>query len=74
MKGLHQIKITKSNNNNNMYQLDETQNQEYIDLTERHSFYWKIIQFNSTYKDSLCHSNQASNVKTKNNITEHKQK
>ena len=34
-----------------------------------------IIQFNSIYfKDSLCHSNQASKVKTKNNITEHKRK
>ena len=33
------------------------------------------IQFNSIYfKDSLCHSNQASKVKTKNNITEHKRK
>ena len=34
-----------------------------------------LIQFNSIYfKDSLCHSNQACKVKTKNNITEHKRK
>ena len=33
------------------------------------------IQFNAIYfKDSLCHSNQASKVKTKDNITEHKRK
>ena len=32
-------------------------------------------KFNSIYfKDSLCHSNQASKVKTKNNKTEHKRK
>ena len=38
-------------------------------------YYRFIIQFNSIYfKDSLCHSNQASKVKTKNNITEHKLK
>ena len=39
------------------------------------SISYNSIQFNSIYvKDSLCHSNQVSKVKTKNNITEHKRK
>ena len=34
-----------------------------------------VYIFNSIYfKDSLCHSNQASKVKTKNYITEYKRK